>query len=250
MRQFVDANGFVCRRLAARAGCLAAGCWADAGCRERSGSSLGSYQQLARKLRAVLAAAHPATTWPALSTITAVLKRAGYIAPRRRSARARGAWAATDLTPPRAPNDVWTADFKGEFRLQRGPYCYPLTVADRQSRFVVGLRARGDRQRAHPGPVPSARRARRVARRRAHRQRRAVRRPDGVRRPLHLRRLADPARHPPAAHAPRQPARERGPRADAPHAQGRNDPPPGRDLRGPAAALRPLAADVQRRAAA
>jgi putative transposase len=95
----------------------------------------------ARKLRAVLAATHPATTWPAPSTITAVLKRAGYIEPRRRSARERGAWAATPLTTPRAPNDVWTADFKGEFRLQRGPYCYPLTVADLQSRFVVGLRA-------------------------------------------------------------------------------------------------------------
>jgi len=95
----------------------------------------------ARKLRAVLAATHPATTWPAPSTITAVLNRAGYIAPRRRSARERGAWAATHLTTSRAPNDVWTADFKGEFRLQCGPYCYPLTVADLQSRFVVGLRA-------------------------------------------------------------------------------------------------------------
>ena len=95
----------------------------------------------ARKLRAWLAATHPATTWPASSTITAVLKRAGYVEPRRRSARERGAWAATALTAPRAPNDVWTADFKGEFRLQCGAYCYPLTVADLQSRFVVGLRA-------------------------------------------------------------------------------------------------------------
>ena len=95
----------------------------------------------ARKLRAVLAAQHPATAWPAPSTITALLKRTGRVVARRRTARERAAWAATGLTTPQAPNDVWTADFKGEFRLRSGPYCYPLTVADLQSRFVLGLRA-------------------------------------------------------------------------------------------------------------
>jgi len=95
----------------------------------------------ARKLRAVLARRHPAILWPAPSTITAVLRRAGHIVPRRPSARERAAWAATHLTTPQAPNDVWTADFKGEFRLRSGPYCYPLTVADLESRFIVGLRA-------------------------------------------------------------------------------------------------------------
>jgi transposase InsO family protein len=94
----------------------------------------------ARKLRAVLQGEQPTVAWPAPSTITTLLKREGLITPRRRTARERAAWAAA-LTTPRAPNDVWTADFKGEFRLSSGPYCYPLTVADLQSRYVVGLRA-------------------------------------------------------------------------------------------------------------
>lgn len=94
-----------------------------------------------RKLREVLSQEHPETTWPAASTITTVLKRHGLIVPRRRSAHERAAWATGHLTTPRAPNDVWTADFKGHFRLQSGPYCYPLTVVDLCSRSVLGLHA-------------------------------------------------------------------------------------------------------------
>ena len=94
----------------------------------------------ARKLRQVLGARHPATVWPAASTITTLLKRAGLVAPRRRGARDRAAWAeAPGLTPAAAPNAVWAADFKGEFRLGTGPECYPLTVTDLHSRFVLGL---------------------------------------------------------------------------------------------------------------
>jgi transposase InsO family protein len=84
----------------------------------------------ARKLRDVLRREQPTVPWPAASTITTVLKRAGLIVPRRRSRRERAAWATPALTQPRGPNDVWTADFKGEFRLARGPYCYPLTISD------------------------------------------------------------------------------------------------------------------------
>jgi putative transposase len=93
----------------------------------------------ARKLRQVLAAKHPAVAWPAASTITTLLKRAGYVVPRRRAVGERAAWAHTGLTTAGAPNDVWAADFKGEFRLGTGPYCYPLTVTDLFSRDVLGL---------------------------------------------------------------------------------------------------------------
>src|SRR5262245_1940449 len=95
----------------------------------------------ARKLRDVLGREQPAVTWPAASTITTLLKRAGLITPRRRSRRERAAWAHTALTAPTAPNDVWTADFKGEFRLERGPYCYPLTISDLYSRYVLAVTA-------------------------------------------------------------------------------------------------------------
>ena len=94
----------------------------------------------ARKLRARLSRTHPGVPWPAPSTITVVLNQTGRIAPRRRTPRDRGTWA-TGLTTPQAQNDVWAADFKGEFRLHAGPYCYPLTVTDLQSRFVIGLQA-------------------------------------------------------------------------------------------------------------
>lgn len=91
----------------------------------------------ARKLRAALLDEHPATAWPVPSTITTLLKREGLIVPRRRTGRERAAWAHTALTAPTAPNDVWAADFKGEFRLRAGPYCYPLTASDLCSRFVL-----------------------------------------------------------------------------------------------------------------
>lgn len=95
----------------------------------------------ARKLRDVLRREQPGVPWPAASTITTLLKRAGLVVPRRRSVRQRAAWAHTDLTTPQAPNDVWTADFKGEFRLARGPYCYPLTIHDLYSRYVLAVQA-------------------------------------------------------------------------------------------------------------
>ena len=54
--------------------------------------------------------------------------------------------ARRQAAPPRArhaavagrrPNDLWCADFKGEFKLGNGQYCYPLTVTDHASRFLL-----------------------------------------------------------------------------------------------------------------
>jgi len=94
----------------------------------------------ARKLRQVLAREQPGHPWPAPSTITALLIRAGLPMRRRRpSVRQRSAWARSPLTTPTAPNEVWTADFKGEFRVGDGTYCYPLTIADLQSRYLLSV---------------------------------------------------------------------------------------------------------------
>ena len=71
---------------------------------------------------------------PAKSTIHAVLDRHGLV--KRRGGprhRARG----TPLSEGAAPNDLWCADFKGEFKLGNGRYCYPLTVTDHASRFLL-----------------------------------------------------------------------------------------------------------------
>ena len=71
---------------------------------------------------------------PAKSTIHAVLHRHGLVKGiRRPRARATG----TSLSPGLAPNDLWCADFKGEFKLGNGQYCYPLTVTDHASRYLL-----------------------------------------------------------------------------------------------------------------
>jgi transposase InsO family protein len=44
----------------------------------------------------------------------------------------------------KAPNDTWAADFKGEFKTRDGRYCYPLTISDGHSRFLLACRARLD----------------------------------------------------------------------------------------------------------
>lgn len=90
-----------------------------------------------RKLRRRLQELRPEVTWPAASTIGELLKRHGLVRQRRRSDR-RVVPLDLPLVEPIFPNDLWTADFKGEFRLQRGPWCYPLTVVDSASRYLLG----------------------------------------------------------------------------------------------------------------
>ena len=71
---------------------------------------------------------------PAKSTIHAVLHRHGLVKiPGRPRHRATG----TPLSTGAAPNELWRADFKGEFRLGNGRYCFPLTVTDHASRFLL-----------------------------------------------------------------------------------------------------------------
>jgi len=72
---------------------------------------------------------------PSTSTVHAVLDRHGLVkrARQRRRFHAEG----TPLSSAQAPNDLWCADFKGEFRLGNGQYCYPLTVTDQASRFLL-----------------------------------------------------------------------------------------------------------------
>jgi transposase InsO family protein len=71
---------------------------------------------------------------PAKSTVHAVLDRHGLVKrARQRKNRPQG----TPLSAGAAPNDLWCTDFKGEFRLGNGRYCYPLTVSDQASRFLL-----------------------------------------------------------------------------------------------------------------
>jgi transposase InsO family protein len=79
-----------------------------------------------------------AFAWPARSTVAELLRRNGLSAARRR--RARRGHPGRPLTPMTAPNVIWTADYKGQFRLGDGRYCYPLTVQDGFSRYLLACR--------------------------------------------------------------------------------------------------------------
>jgi len=75
---------------------------------------------------------------PAISTVHAVLDRHGLVKRRRRRRyKAQG----TRLSWPRQPNDLWCADFKGEFMLADRRYCYPLTISDFASRYLIACEA-------------------------------------------------------------------------------------------------------------
>jgi transposase InsO family protein len=71
---------------------------------------------------------------PAKSTIHAVLDRHGLVKPRkRRRHRSEG----TDRQHVTQPNLLWCADYKGEFMLGNRKYCYPLTITDYSSRYLL-----------------------------------------------------------------------------------------------------------------
>jgi transposase InsO family protein len=72
---------------------------------------------------------------PARSTVHAVLDRHGLV--KRGRQRRRNKAEGTALRQALAPNQLWCADFKGEFKLGNRQYCYPLTVTDQVSRFVL-----------------------------------------------------------------------------------------------------------------
>lgn len=71
---------------------------------------------------------------PARSTIHAVLDRHGLV---KRLGRRRNKAHGTTLSAGAHPNDLWCADFKGEFTLGNKRYCYPLTVTDHASRYLL-----------------------------------------------------------------------------------------------------------------
>lgn len=93
-----------------------------------------------KKLRSVLAAQHPTLAWPACSTITTLLHAADLIVPRRRRPRTVPGSAAPFLTAA-VPNALWTIDYKGQFTTGDGHYCYPLTIVDSASRYLLACTA-------------------------------------------------------------------------------------------------------------
>jgi transposase InsO family protein len=71
---------------------------------------------------------------PAISTIHAVLDRHCLV---KHMGKRRQRASGTPLSAGTAPNDLWCVDYKGEFQLGNGRYCYPLTVTDHASRYLL-----------------------------------------------------------------------------------------------------------------
>ena len=90
-----------------------------------------------RKILAWLAPRYPEISLPAASTVGDLYSREGLVKPQQRQRK----WAQPGRTQVavNAANDLWTIDFKGEFRTRDGQICYPLTIADARTRFLLAV---------------------------------------------------------------------------------------------------------------
>lgn len=93
----------------------------------------------APKIRDLVGRRYPTITLPSTSTVHSILDRHNLV--RKRRKRNKFHATATYLSTPQRPNDLWCTDFKGEFRMQNGNYCYPLTLMDQVSRFLFTCEA-------------------------------------------------------------------------------------------------------------
>jgi transposase InsO family protein len=91
-----------------------------------------------KKIVARLEKLHSQIVWPAPSTAGSILKKEGLVTPRHLRRK------VTPYTHPfqdcTKPNDVWSIDYKGQFRLGDNHLCYPFTISDNYSRFMLGCR--------------------------------------------------------------------------------------------------------------
>jgi transposase InsO family protein len=92
-----------------------------------------------KKIKVKLEELHPGLIIPASSTIGDILKRNGCIEARRR--RKKQNYFPSQLSQSTKPNEIWCVDFKGHFRLRNGNYCYPLTITDHYSRYLIACEA-------------------------------------------------------------------------------------------------------------
>jgi len=104
----------------------------------------------APKIRERLARLYPEVHTPAISTVHAVLDRHGLV---KRRTRRRNRVTGTPLSRPLQPNDLWCADYKGEFMLADRRYCYPLTITDFASRYLFACEALTTTKEVYAFPV-------------------------------------------------------------------------------------------------
>jgi transposase InsO family protein len=105
----------------------------------------------AKKLLRILEKRHPRLSFPARSTVCDILSRHGLV-PKKRQRRHIG-HPGKPSSSILAPNDGWSADFKGHFKTGDGLYCYPLTVTDGFSRYLLGCQGLTSTSVAESKPV-------------------------------------------------------------------------------------------------
>ena len=93
----------------------------------------------AKKLHTLLARHYPLELIPSKTTIYNILNRAGLVEKRRRKRRVSP--CPQPFAPVNQVNELWSVDYKGQFKLRNGQWCYPLTVMDHQSRYLCGCEA-------------------------------------------------------------------------------------------------------------
>lgn len=106
----------------------------------------------ARKVLRVLGRRNPSRELPVKSTVCEMFLREGLVK-RRRRRPPRGPHPGRPAGIPTSPNQLWTADFKGHFKTRDRIYCYPLTIADYASRYVISIQALPSTQTSLALPV-------------------------------------------------------------------------------------------------
>jgi transposase InsO family protein len=106
-----------------------------------------------KKIMHYLRRQFPNQYWPVHSTAGVILARAGLV--RRRRRKARVAPNALPFASCEAPNSVWSADYKGDFKLGDRSRCYPLTVSDNYSRYLFACQGLPNTRYEHGSPFAS-----------------------------------------------------------------------------------------------
>jgi len=88
-----------------------------------------------KKLRKKMEQEYPMISFPSVSTIAVILDRKGLTQARPR--RIKRSYSFSQLAESHGPNDIWCIDFKGQFKMLNQQYCYPLTITDHYSRYLL-----------------------------------------------------------------------------------------------------------------
>lgn len=93
----------------------------------------------APKIRELIARRYCDIKLPVISTVHCVLDRHGLV--NRKKRQRKFSSIAGYLSKPKHPNDLWCTDFKGQFKMKNREYCFPLTISDFKTRFLISCEA-------------------------------------------------------------------------------------------------------------